>query len=159
MCTCPFVLFSDNPSPLVDHQCSWSHASSNFTSCNRTSSLFRYLHFNATSAENPLSQAHVMRNVGGLFTRLSDISGFWEWARRESAGRFVCRSVLKNCHKKALLLCPFILMSDLTVPLGQLSHSVFYSSHFLAQNRKSLVKFHLEELRMFTKWLRHFRRV
>ena len=89
MCTCPFVLFSDNPSTLVDHQCSWSHASSNFTSCNRTSSLFRYLHFNATSAENPLSQAHVMRNVGGLFTRLSDISGFWEWARR-GVSRSLC---------------------------------------------------------------------
>jgi hypothetical protein len=147
--------FNDNPTAFGDHRYGWSHGSSNSTSCNCTSSLFRYLNFITTSAESPLSQTLVARKIVEHFTGLSDISGFWEWARRASASCFVWRSVTwKLYYFVPSLLCQIRQDGDVN------SHTAV-SSPVVSWLRswKVLVKLHLEDLRMFAKWLRHFRRV
>jgi hypothetical protein len=137
-----------------------SHGSSNSTSCNCTSSLFRYLHFITTSAESPLSQTLVVRKVVGHFTGLSDISGFWEWARSASASCFVWRSVLKFCHFWKLYYFVRSFWCQMWQD-GDVNSHTAVSSPVVSWLRswKVLVKLYLEDLRMFAKWLRHFRRV
>jgi hypothetical protein len=97
-----------------------------------TSSLFRYFDFNATSAENPLSQIYVVGKGIRYFTALSDSFGYSERACIQKSARwFWVRTSFKELshESSARLSCSIDARSVTTALLAITNWFLIQSYH------------------------------